>query len=126
MEQALDRADDLIAEGRDSLGSLRGSEDANGSLEEALHAVASDLAKATEKTFHSSVLGSVQALHPIAREELFRIGSEALTNAFTHAMASSIEMEIVYDRAHFLLRVRAETAYLQRSARSGLAAWLAR
>ena len=75
-------------------------------LEDALRGVAADLSKGSEKTFNATVLGQTQRLHPIASEELFRIGAEALTNAFTHALASRIEMEIVYERAYFLLRVR--------------------
>jgi len=106
MEQALERADDLIAQGRESVTGLRGAQVAAGQIEDVLNSVAEELARESGKTFRSNVLGVTRSLHPIAREELFRIGSEALTNAFTHSMGSRVEMEIVYDSSHLLLRVR--------------------
>ena len=48
--------------------------------------------------------GPSRELHPILRDEIYRIGREAVRNAFRHAQASRIEVEISYsDR---LLRVR--------------------
>ncbi len=39
-------------------------------------------------------------------EEAYRIGSEALANAFLHSGSSEIELEITYDRDHLRLRIR--------------------
>src|SRR5689334_4063135 len=43
-------------------------------------------------------------LHPIVREEGFAIAREAITNAFRHAHASDIEVEITYAEALLGLR----------------------
>jgi signal transduction histidine kinase len=45
-------------------------------------------------------------LHPILRDETYRIAAEALRNAYRHAQARQIEVEIRYDNEQFRLRVR--------------------
>ena len=52
------------------------------------------------------VQGTPRALHPIVRDEVFRIAGEALRNAFRHAAARRIEVELRYDVAQLRLRVR--------------------
>lgn len=50
--------------------------------------------------------GTTRQLHPIVRDEVFRIASEALRNAFKHAGAEQIEVELRYDERQMRLRVR--------------------
>ena len=50
--------------------------------------------------------GQPQALHPLLRDEIYRIGREAVTNAFRHAQASQIEVELKYGSSQFRLVVR--------------------
>jgi signal transduction histidine kinase len=45
-------------------------------------------------------------LHPVIRDEVYRIGREALVNAFRHARASSIEVEVQYTTSHLQVLVR--------------------
>ena len=45
-------------------------------------------------------------LHPIIRDELYRIAREALRNAFSHAQAHQIEAEMMYTDRLFRLRIR--------------------
>jgi signal transduction histidine kinase len=52
------------------------------------------------------VEGVSRNLHPILRDEIYRIAAEALRNAFRHAHAHQIEVEIRYDDQDFRLRVR--------------------
>jgi len=40
--------------------------------------------------------GTPRNLHPIIRDEIYRIASEALRNAFRHAQAQHVEVEIRY------------------------------
>ena len=47
-----------------------------------------------------------QTLHPVVREEAYRIGAEALRNSFKHAKANDIELEIRYETAALELLVR--------------------
>ena len=50
--------------------------------------------------------GTARDLHPILRDEVYRIAGEALRNAFKHAQAHEIEVEIRYDDPGLRLRVR--------------------
>ena len=57
-------------------------------------------------TFSVAVEGETRDLHPIARDEIYKVAAEALRNAYRHAHASRVEVEIRYDRQEFRLRVR--------------------
>jgi signal transduction histidine kinase len=52
------------------------------------------------------VEGTARNLRPIVRDEIYRIVGEALRNAFRHAAARQIEVEIRYDERQLRLRVR--------------------
>jgi signal transduction histidine kinase len=45
-------------------------------------------------------------LRPIIRDEVYRIGREALVNAFLHASANHIEVEVEYASRHLRVLVR--------------------
>lgn len=50
--------------------------------------------------------GQGRPLHPLIRDEFYRIGREALTNAFRHADAKHIDIELKYGPKQFRLLVR--------------------
>jgi signal transduction histidine kinase/ligand-binding sensor domain-containing protein len=104
LEQALDRADAVLAEGRDRVYELRGAAEVQ-DLPQALTAVAADLTPNVPTEFRITVEGSPRALHPVVREEAFLIGAEALRNAFRHGAARHIGLEIEYSRQGLSLRV---------------------
>ena len=52
------------------------------------------------------VEGAARDLHPIIRDEVYRIACEALRNAFNHARANIVEAEITYGDGLFRLRIR--------------------
>ena len=52
------------------------------------------------------VEGKQQDLSPMLQDEVYRISREVIRNAFTHAAASHIEVEIRYDQDQLRLRVR--------------------
>jgi signal transduction histidine kinase len=56
--------------------------------------------------FSVAVEGETRELHPIVRDEIYKIAAEALRNAFRHAQAARVEVEIRYDDEQFRLRVR--------------------
>jgi len=56
--------------------------------------------------FHVEIEGESQDLHPIMRDEVCRIASESVRNAFHHACASCIEVEIRYDERQFRVLIR--------------------
>jgi signal transduction histidine kinase len=50
--------------------------------------------------------GRSRPLHPVFRDEVYRIGREAIVNAFHHSGARTIRVEIEYSRREFRLVVR--------------------
>jgi signal transduction histidine kinase len=52
-----------------------------------------------------SVEGTPRELHPIARDEVYRIGYEAIRNAYRHSGGSLLEVKLRYSR-NFALYVR--------------------
>jgi signal transduction histidine kinase/ligand-binding sensor domain-containing protein len=111
LEKTMERADQAIAEGRGAVYQLRSSATATNYLSEALSAVGRELSaenNAVDKppTFDLVVEGQPRDLHPIIRDELYRISREALHNAFKHAHARHTEAEISYGDRVFRLRIR--------------------
>jgi len=68
--------------------------------------MASGASKQTAPNFNVVVEGVSRNLHPILRDEIYRLAVEALRNAFRHAAAQNAEVEIRYDEKYFRLRVR--------------------
>jgi signal transduction histidine kinase len=108
MEQALERADQAIAEGRNAVFDLRSSTTTTTDLAHALTCVADELAGEGSPKFRLVVEGAVRDLQPILRDEVYSIAREALRNAFLHARAHEVETEISYGDRLFRLRIRDE------------------
>ena len=72
----------------------------------ALSSINQELKSGEDIGFRVIVEGSPRSLHPIVRDEVYRIAAEALRNAFRHAQARQIEIEIRYDEHQLRLRVR--------------------
>jgi signal transduction histidine kinase/ligand-binding sensor domain-containing protein len=106
LEKTLERADQAIEEGRSAVYDLRSSATTTNELSEALNAVGNELTAEDTAEFALTVEGPSRDLHPIIRDELYRISREALRNAFKHAHAGHIEAEINYGERVFRLRIR--------------------
>jgi signal transduction histidine kinase/ligand-binding sensor domain-containing protein len=104
LEGTLDRADQVVAEGRKAVHDLRLSTVVTNDLARAVKAMGDELSGEGSATFELLVEGETRELHPIVRDEVYRITREALRNAFSHARAKHIEAEITYGEQ--LLRVR--------------------
>src|SRR5262249_40455229 len=63
--------------------------------------------------------GTPRDLRPIIRDDVYRIGSEALRNAMRHARARRIEVELRYDEREFQLRVRDDGGGIEAAALDG-------
>jgi signal transduction histidine kinase/ligand-binding sensor domain-containing protein len=125
---AIDQAAGAITEGRDAVQGLRASTEETNDLADAIRALGGALS-AEERAAPGVALridlqGGPRELHPIVRDELVRIAGEAMRNAFRHAAAKHVEVEIHYDDRRLRVRVRddgkgiaAET--LQAGAREG-------
>ena len=86
----------VIEEGRNAVRGLRSTGDDSLGLEHALSQVKQEFAASDRASFRVVVEGKPRPLHPAVRDEVYRIGHEALVNAFRHSRAKSIEMEIGY------------------------------
>lgn len=110
LDSAIDLAAQAITEGRDAVQGLRSSTTLTNELAVAIDALAKELAGngANEDSpiFAVAIEGQPRDLHPILRDEIYRIAAEAMRNAFRHAQAKRIEVEIHYDMGHLRLRIR--------------------
>ena len=106
----IDQAAQAITESRDAVQGLRSSTIESNDLAGAIRSFGEELsADETNKSaavFQVQLEGTPQNLHPIMRDEVYRIAVEALRNAFRHAQARHIEVEIHYDLGQVRLRVR--------------------
>jgi signal transduction histidine kinase/ligand-binding sensor domain-containing protein len=106
METALDRADEVMAEGRDRVVSLHPSSDKFSDLAQALAHAAVEIANGSEVKISVITEGQAHTLDPMALDEIYCIGREAMVNAFRHAQGQSIEVEVDYASWELRLRVR--------------------
>jgi len=107
---AIESAFDAITEGRDAVQGLRTSAAQGNDLATAIKTLGQELATQAndQSTVHLrvEVEGTPQTLQPLVRDEIYRIAGEALRNAFHHARATHIEVDLWYDERRLRLRVR--------------------
>jgi ligand-binding sensor domain-containing protein/signal transduction histidine kinase len=96
----------VIQEGRNALQGLRSAGGDFHNLEQALSRVPQELAIQQPIAYRVIVDGPSRPLHPIIRDEVYRIGREAIVNAYRHARASSIEVEVEYTASCLQVAVR--------------------
>jgi ligand-binding sensor domain-containing protein/signal transduction histidine kinase len=110
LEDTADHASQAIAEGRDAIQGMRMSTVEKNDLAVAIRTIGEELASAASSepspNFNVVVEGASRNLHPILRDEVYRLATEALRNSFRHADAKNVEVEIRYDEKYFRLRVR--------------------
>lgn len=105
LEQALARADQVLVEGRERVRELRSGPRDTRELHEALAAAGEELAAQWACRFGFTVDGTVRRLQPAVLDEIYRIGNEALRNAFAHARATRVQVDVAYRRKAFVLTV---------------------
>ncbi len=107
---AIDQTAHAITEGRNAVQGLRASTLETNDLALAITNLGEDLAAEArvDKPVAMSVAieGSPRTLQPIVRDEAYRIAAEALRNAFRHADAKELEVELRYDARQLRLRIR--------------------
>jgi signal transduction histidine kinase len=110
LDTAIDQASQAITEGREAVQGLRDSTIISNDLAVAIRTLGEELiSEGTAQRrpdFDVTVEGTPQDLHPIVRDEVYRIAGEAMRNAFRHAQAKRIEVEIHYDANLLRLRIR--------------------
>jgi signal transduction histidine kinase/ligand-binding sensor domain-containing protein len=107
---SIDQTAQAITEGREAVHALRSSTVETNDLAQDVTTLGEQLAaeasSASSVGFNVEAEGTPRNLHPIVRDEIYRIASEALRNAFRHAEAQRIEVEFRYDEQQLRLRVR--------------------
>jgi signal transduction histidine kinase len=110
LESAIAQAAQAITDARDAIQGLRPLAAETGDLARAITDVAEELkAQSTDPdppAIVVEVMGELRNLNPVVRDEAYRIAGEALRNAFRHARARRIIVEIGYDKRQFRLGVR--------------------
>ena len=123
LDRAIEQTAKFITEARDEVQGLRDSVTQTNDLALAINSLgeglASDSATRGPVTFQVAVEGESRDLQPILRDEIYKIAAEALRNAFRHAEARRIEVEIRYDNEQFRLRVRDDGRGIDRAVLSG-------
>jgi ligand-binding sensor domain-containing protein/signal transduction histidine kinase len=119
LNDAIAQAAQAILEARNAVHGLRTSALERHDLAMAIRTVGDELASSAPSGrpvgFYVDVEGHSRELRSIVRDEIYKIAVEGLRNAFRHAQASRVEVEIRYDRDQFQLRVRDDGKGIDRS-----------
>jgi signal transduction histidine kinase/ligand-binding sensor domain-containing protein len=105
MLDALNRADAVLIQGRDTLRDLRGEPSSVTSLAEELERLAEECRLDSGANFTLVSGGQPRSFHPVIRDEIAQIGKEAILNAIRHSGASAISAKLCYERTFFSLSV---------------------
>jgi signal transduction histidine kinase len=98
--------DRTLDEGRRAVEGLRARRPSGGSLGQALACVPKDLCLPACTEFRVVVCGTERALADGPFEEVYRIGREAILNAYRHSRAKLIEAEIEYRPTEVRIAIR--------------------
>ena len=107
LEKAMNHAKHAIVEGREAIQGLRSSVVETNDLALAIRTLGEELAaNSNAVAFQVHVEGTPRNLHPILRDEVYRIAGESIRNSFRHADAKQIEVELHYDDRQVRVRIR--------------------
>ncbi|MEH2221625.1 AAA family ATPase [Nostoc sp.] len=95
-----------LAEARRSVVALRPQLLEDGNLHSALYRLVTQMRAAADTALFYEIKGTAYSLPAEVENNLLRIGQEALTNAIRYADAAEIRVELVYDNAQCILRVK--------------------
>jgi signal transduction histidine kinase len=108
LSHILDLMSHVSAEGRNAVQGLRSPDSHSIQLEQAFAAIEREFANTgngSHAQLRVAVAGPSRPLHPVFRDEVYRIGREAIVNAFRHSGARIIKVEIEYSERAFRLVV---------------------
>jgi signal transduction histidine kinase len=110
LTRALQLMRQVIEEGRNAVRGLRSSHSTSLNLEQAFSQVKQEFVPDEKGNgqigYRVIVEGEQRPLHPLLRDDVYRIGREALINAFRHARAKQIEVELKYSPSELRILVR--------------------
>lgn len=105
LDQVLALMRRVVDEGRDAVRGLRSETGESDDLERAFGRVPGEVGIDREVVLQVAGAEMAPPLQALVRDEVYRIGREALVNALRHAQASRIAVEIAYRGDGFLLRI---------------------
>ena len=105
LSRVLDLMRTVIEDGRKAVQGLRSSSSAPHELEQAFAGAQQEIG-VSDADYRVIVEGRPRSLNPIIRDEVYRIGREALVNAFRHSGAAHIEIELEYGPQELSVFVR--------------------
>ena len=100
----------VIEEGRNAVRGLRSSEHDLDDLEQSFSRVRHELGMKDDVAFRVIGEGQARPLNPMIRDDVYRIGREALVNAFRHSGATRIEVGVECGRRQLRVLVRDDGA----------------
>jgi signal transduction histidine kinase len=96
----------VTEEGRNAVRGLRIANDNSRDLELAFSRVRQELAIDERIGYRVIARSATRPLRPVIRDEVYRIGREALANAFLHSRANTVEVEVEYASRYLRIMVR--------------------
>jgi signal transduction histidine kinase len=98
MEQVSIWLGQATTEGREAVNALRASTLERNDLAEAFRRAIEDCGRHGPRQGALSVTGASREMHPVVRDEVYRIGYEAIRNACTHSGGSRLDVGLAYAR----------------------------
>jgi signal transduction histidine kinase len=121
MEETLAVALEILEEGRDKVGGLRGATGQRDDLVDILRSYGERLAKQHGNAFAMTLAGAPRALPAAVHDELQAIAREALNNAFHHAQARHVEVRIAFEERELEVTVADDGAGIPSGSAAGRA-----
>jgi signal transduction histidine kinase len=110
LTRALQLMSQVIDEGRNAVRGLRLSHCISLDLDQAFARIEQEIdlpgSNGKQVAYRVISTGRRRELHPLLQDEIHRIGREAVTNAFRHARANHIDVELTYGSNQFQLVIR--------------------
>ena len=105
MERALDRADQVMAEGRDRITGLRGEIAPAEDLAVAFQLLQQEADASFSVAYRVNNVGQPLPLRNEVRDVFYQVGKEAVFNALRHAQATHISVTFIYAKDKFEMLV---------------------
>jgi signal transduction histidine kinase/ligand-binding sensor domain-containing protein len=105
LETVRARMQRVVSDGRRGMTQLHVGVTGGDDLVAALSRAAQELRGPNGPSFHIVVLGQPRSLHPLVGDEVYRIAREAMANAFRHAAARRIDVEVSFTSDELRVRV---------------------
>jgi signal transduction histidine kinase len=95
----------VVSDGRRGMMALHLGVTGSADLADALSRAAQEFRGPNAPPFHVVVQGKPRPLHPLVGDEVYRIAREAIANAFRHAAAHQIDVEVSFTSDELRVRV---------------------